>query len=266
MPRIRTVKPELASDRKLAQASRDARYTFVLLISQADDDGLVRAEPRQLLGSLYPHDYDVTPEILERWLAELDGLGLIHWRHTRDGMRVAELVNWSRHQNIKHRSKPFLLHQLAEANETLLKASGDIQEDCVSPSGNSGGAESLSLESRVLLAPNGANGNGKKHKASRSANGNWVPEAVAIREKHIGLIDHGKLAGILGPLVGRVGWPAVKPAWEYFNEFSPVQDFLKRVEAGLAREGEEPVRKVDWKTEPKFFVEHFTEIAREVAA
>ena len=108
MPRIRSIKPELATSRKLAQASREARYTFVLLITQADDEGFVYAEPRQLLGALYPHDADVTPTLLETWLADLVACGSVHLRETKDGARVAEIVGWREHQFVKNPGKPKL--------------------------------------------------------------------------------------------------------------------------------------------------------------
>jgi hypothetical protein len=60
MARIRSLKPELADDAKLAGVSISARYSFVLLISKADDDGLIPGAHRQLLGLLYPHNEDVT--------------------------------------------------------------------------------------------------------------------------------------------------------------------------------------------------------------
>lgn len=155
MARIRTLKPETATDRKLATVSRDARYTFILLISQADDDGLIRAEERQLLGNLYPYDADVTTEMLETWLAELVAIGVLRWRHTVDGVRVAHIVNWKRHQVIKNRSKPFLLTQLSDGQEELPGLSADPTEDVSRDNGGAGGAESrvLSPESRVLSWP-----------------------------------------------------------------------------------------------------------------
>jgi hypothetical protein len=93
---------------------------------------------------------------------------------------------------------------------------------------------------------------------------NWVDEAVEIYGKHRGTIGHGKLGGILKPLVVRHTWERVRPAWEYFCEFAPVQDYLNRVEAGVAREGEQPVKKFGPQTTPTFFVENFTHFAREV--
>ena len=113
MARIRSLKPETAADMKLAARSIEARYTFLLLISQADDFGLVLGEPRQLLGQLYPHDSEITEKELHGWLAELLNHGFIRWRRTRDGARVVEIVNWSKHQKVKNPGKPLLLERLA---------------------------------------------------------------------------------------------------------------------------------------------------------
>lgn len=121
------MKPELPADKKLATISREARYTFVLTWTIADDDGLFRAEPRQLIGELYPHDPDVTETMLGTWLSELVKLGAIRWRSTKDGSRVGEIVNWEKHQAIKNRSKPFLANELAppsvESTEELTPVS-----------------------------------------------------------------------------------------------------------------------------------------------
>lgn len=105
MPRIRTIKPELPQDVKLASASRDARYTFVLLISQADDDGLIPGAHRQLLGLLYPHDEDVTSAMLLTWVEELVAVGVLRWRTTNDGAPVIEITNWSKHQRVDNKGR-----------------------------------------------------------------------------------------------------------------------------------------------------------------
>ncbi len=108
MARIRTIKPEMPSDEKLARVSRDARLTFNYLITQADDDGLVPGAPRQLLGMLFPHDADVTEAHVVAWCSDLAGIGLVRWRETRGGAPVLQLVKWEKHQKIKHRAKPVL--------------------------------------------------------------------------------------------------------------------------------------------------------------
>lgn len=105
MARIRTIKPEMAQDVKLATASREARYTFVLLITQADDEGLVPGAHRQLLGLLYPHDEDVTTSTLLGWIEELIVVGAVRWRSTVDGAPILELTNWSKHQRVDNKGR-----------------------------------------------------------------------------------------------------------------------------------------------------------------
>lgn len=102
MARIRTIKPEMPRDKKLASLSRDARLTFVYLMTQADDEGFVSGEPRELLASLYPHDADVSEVVLEGWIGgELAGAGLVELLDGKDG-RLVRLVKWKEHQRIDH--------------------------------------------------------------------------------------------------------------------------------------------------------------------
>lgn len=121
MARIRSLKPELPSSKKLAAASIAARYTFILLITQADDEGFVRAEPRQLLGALYPHDESVTADDLEGWILELARCTSVRLRWTTDGARVIQVLGWEEHQAIKNPGKP-------KISPTLLPLSDDSPE------------------------------------------------------------------------------------------------------------------------------------------
>ncbi len=128
MSRIRTLKPELPGDTGLARCSRDARLTFVYLITQADDYGLMPASPRQLLGALYPNDEDVTAAMVMGWIQELVDAGRCQWRATRDGARVVQLLNWEKHQRIDNRRKPVLLDTLVDgAAEAPHPPRGDLK-------------------------------------------------------------------------------------------------------------------------------------------
>jgi hypothetical protein len=115
--RIRTIKPELASSVKLARVTIPARFTFVLLISQSDDDGLQLGNPRQLLGALYPHDADLTAAMLEGWLRELATVGAIRRMQTPAGAAIIAIPGWTEHQNIDptKRGLSLLLGQLVGA-------------------------------------------------------------------------------------------------------------------------------------------------------
>lgn len=139
MPRIRTIKPEIAHDVALARLSRDARYTFVLCIAQSDDYGLLLGNPRQLLGTLYPHDDDVSVEVLGGWIRELLAAGMVNWRVRNDGQPVLQVVNWQRHQKVDHPHKPVLLNDLlpedsGDATVVLAKLSRGTREVLPPPS------------------------------------------------------------------------------------------------------------------------------------
>lgn len=112
MARIRSIKPEMPADRGLARCPIDARYLFVLLITQADDYGLVEAEPRQMLGRLYPHDETITERQVDIWAGNLVDNGLIRWRWTLDGSRVIEIIQWQKHQLVRQPGKPLLRNSL----------------------------------------------------------------------------------------------------------------------------------------------------------
>jgi hypothetical protein len=114
----------LADDAKLASVSITARYTFVLLISKSDDDGLVPGAHRQLLGLLYPHNEDVTVAYLLEWLEELATIGVVRWRVTRDRVPVVELVNWSKHQRIDNKGRNTLRGLLLDEHDAAVTDSG----------------------------------------------------------------------------------------------------------------------------------------------
>lgn len=117
MARIRNIKPEVVSDVKLARVSRDARLTFVYMITQADDLGLIPGAHRQLLGILFPVDDAVTIGMLLGWIEELVSAGMVRWRATRDGVPVLQLINWTRHQRIDNAGRSQLGALLAESPE-----------------------------------------------------------------------------------------------------------------------------------------------------
>lgn len=59
MARIRTVKPDLFSDEKLARVSLQARLLYIGLFTEADDQGRLYASAKRLAGALFPHDQRV---------------------------------------------------------------------------------------------------------------------------------------------------------------------------------------------------------------
>lgn len=78
MPRIRSLKPEFWSDRKLARLlSRDARMLYVGLWNQADEHGRVLGDPRWIKGAVFPFEDDLDEKAVERLLGELIAAGRV---------------------------------------------------------------------------------------------------------------------------------------------------------------------------------------------
>jgi hypothetical protein len=102
MPRIRRQSPSCPWDQEARGISCEARLTFIYAITQADDEGLLRAEPREILASLYHTTRTSTPALLAGWIDELRAGGFVRERQTLDGACVLELCNWKKHQKIDH--------------------------------------------------------------------------------------------------------------------------------------------------------------------
>lgn len=101
--RIRTIKPELLEDAKTAELEHDEWRLFVSLLLLADDYGNLRADPRQVTGSVFwaREPSRDTRELLQR----LSDVGLVTL-YTVSGQPYAAITNWSRHQKVDKPSKP----------------------------------------------------------------------------------------------------------------------------------------------------------------
>ena len=231
MARIRTIKPETATDRTLACCSIAARYTFLLIISLADDYGLLLAEPRQLLGLLYPHDVEVEEEEVRAWVAELVEKGRLRWRTTADAAQVLEIVHWSRHQVVHRPGKPTLLNSLQPFAEippvTDRNFPGVLPGISLSPAGKiparigrgkgiGKGKRERDLPNRLASDPVSA------EPAAAGLNGprptTWVGQAIDVWRKHQGEPNAGKLGKALKPLLGRYDQPTLLARFENFAQ------------------------------------------------
>jgi hypothetical protein len=214
VPRIRSIKPEMPHDRKLASVSREARLTFVYTLTIADDDGLFRAETRHLIGDLFPFDSDITPEALRRLYGELTGIGVVRWRETQDGVLVGEITNWAKHQQIKNRSKPFLATYLkpdsVDPTEALRRISGETTEALGARSLESG---VLSQESGVLLSRKRA----KKPRVAGEPPASWVALLTELWIEKVGSVEFGRLGKALKPIVEKFGVDAVVAALHVYG-------------------------------------------------
>jgi hypothetical protein len=98
MARIRTIKPEFPQSESMGRVSRDARLTFIMLWTIADDSGRLRGNSRMLASLLFPYDDDARKHI-DGWLQELETEGCIT-RYVIDGDTYLQVNGWAAHQKI----------------------------------------------------------------------------------------------------------------------------------------------------------------------
>lgn len=113
MARIRSIKPDIASDAKLAALPADVFRTFILCISQADDYGLLTGSMKTLAGVLYPATESIDGRAVTKWVEVLVAHGFLRKLSSADGLPVLHLVNWSKHQRIEKPSASTLSRSLS---------------------------------------------------------------------------------------------------------------------------------------------------------
>jgi len=107
MARIRSVKPEMFTSATVAALSVPVRWTFVGLLTYADDQGRGRDEARLVKAAVWPMDDDMPWQQVAAHLDELERAGLI-CRYEAEGKRLLHVSGWPEHQAISHPAKPKL--------------------------------------------------------------------------------------------------------------------------------------------------------------
>ena len=99
MARIRSVHPDLHRDKTLALASASAERTFVRLWCHLDDDGRGEDDLELLKADLYPRHRDMTADVIDSDLRELESLGLVI-RYEADDMSLiaCKPTTWAKYQ------------------------------------------------------------------------------------------------------------------------------------------------------------------------
>lgn len=100
--RIRTIKPEMLEDEKVATLPHDTWRLFVSVILLADDYGNLRASPKQIDGTVFWAFEDADVARMLRQLGERDLLRF----YTVRGQRYAHITKWEKHQKVDHPGKP----------------------------------------------------------------------------------------------------------------------------------------------------------------
>jgi hypothetical protein len=104
MSRIRTIKPELLDDERVAELPHGAFRMFIACILLADDFGNLRAEPRQLYGRALVAVEGCEARDAQAFRDRLAAVGLIELYRLR-GQTYAHVTNWEKHQKVDHPSK-----------------------------------------------------------------------------------------------------------------------------------------------------------------
>lgn len=101
MGRIRSIKPEFPQYQYLAECGRDARLLYLLLKTQSDDFGRLRADSRMLARTLYPYDEGLNDPrpMMDAWLADL-----VEHRcvvvYDVEGQRYLQITHWSDEERV----------------------------------------------------------------------------------------------------------------------------------------------------------------------
>jgi hypothetical protein len=108
MARIRSLKPEFWSDRKLARlASRDARMLYMGLWNLADEWGRLNGDPQWIKGQIFPYEDDIDAGVITRLLTELASakLGAV-LEYEADGDPYLFLPKLGNHQRLEPAKVP----------------------------------------------------------------------------------------------------------------------------------------------------------------
>lgn len=108
MARKRMIDPNFWSDEKLGECSIQERLLFMGLISNADDEGYGRANPKLLKSLIFPYD-DLRASDLEKWLSHLGRLNIVVL-FKYDGQTYYNLPNFLKHQTINKPTKSTFPH------------------------------------------------------------------------------------------------------------------------------------------------------------
>lgn len=105
----------------MGRVSRDARLTYILLWTLADDSGRLRGSLAYLSGQIFPYDDDAKKHI-GKWIDELEREKCIV-RYTVNGDTFIEICKWLQHQKIDKPSKSKLPSR--EESENIRRGFGE---------------------------------------------------------------------------------------------------------------------------------------------
>lgn len=101
MPRIRSIKPEALQHRKVGRLTDREFRLWVGMLTQADDEGRLSADPDYLRVLVFGYHPKVKERDVDAAMDRLVNFGLIRLYEV-DGVRYADFPSWQDHQRISH--------------------------------------------------------------------------------------------------------------------------------------------------------------------
>jgi hypothetical protein len=126
---------------------------FIGLWTEADDEGKLIDNAKLLAGSIFPHDDQISPRIVDKWLQSLTDVGSI-LRYEVDGARYIQVSEWG-HQKISHPSTSRIPNPSGKPPETNRKISGDSPDILVPDLGSRiiGSRKGITTVRRAIQIP-----------------------------------------------------------------------------------------------------------------
>ncbi|MFC1808476.1 hypothetical protein ACFL0T_08965 [Candidatus Omnitrophota bacterium] len=126
MARKRMINPEFWNDPKIIRIEPIQRLLFIGLVSNANDYGKLRGDPRIVKSKVFPTDDSITNDIVEKGLSCLKEQNLIDW-YEHDSEQYIYLKGWHKNQRLEHPAKDVYPDPPNKTN--LTKDSGNPPED-----------------------------------------------------------------------------------------------------------------------------------------
>jgi len=207
MARVRTIKPEFWTDRRVGECSASARLLFIATLNFADDEGGLDRSAKQLKAQAFPYD-NIDCEAL---VQELLSVGLLI-EYEVSGNKYLHIKNFRKHQRIDKPQKARI--PVYEHSENVPRTLPDPSTTIQRPKGREGnGIEGKKIGSREARAPR------SPHATRLPADFALTPERRAVAEaekadpdrEFASFTDHWKSAS--GAKARKHDWDATWRNW-----------------------------------------------------
>lgn len=96
------IQPQIWQDPEFGSLTPLAKLIFIGMMTQADDDGRLRTDPRLIKTQLFPYDLSITPEQVMDALENIENIckNVFFYKTERDGV-ICQFVKWRIHQQLR---------------------------------------------------------------------------------------------------------------------------------------------------------------------